>query len=485
MAKSRLLMTASYRTVPLVVACALFMEMVDATVLSTALPAIAADLAVTPVSLSMAITAYVLSLALFIPLSGWLADRIGAKQVFSLAIVVFLLGSISCGLSESLWQLVAARFLQGLGGALMTPVARLILLRAVPRERLVDAMAWMGVPALIGPLMGPPLGGFLVDVASWRWIFWINVPIGLIGLVAVWRLIPAIPRRARRPFDRWGFLLLGCGLISLIGGLELAGGEAASLSVSLPLVAAGILLLLVYGRHALRRAAPVIDLRLLRYMTFRASLLGGLLFRLAGGALPLLLPLSLQSLHGYSASQSGLIVASAAFGAIAMKIMAGRVIGAFGFRRVLLFNALTSALLVGLLGLPDPSGLGLWLLIGLLILGGFTRSLQFTSLNTIAFAEVAEDRMGDATAFSSVFAQLSMALGVTLAALLLTYLPTQGAAPDATDFALAFAMIGLGMSLSFLFFVGLGATAGDHLSRRGARLAAGGETTVKQAGQQP
>ncbi len=462
-------MEASYRIVPLIIACALFMEMVDATALATALPSIAQDLGASPLTLSLAITAYVLSLALFIPVSGWLADRIGAKRVFMAAILVFLAGSIASGMAESLWQLVASRALQGAGGALMTPVARLILLRSVPRERLVDAMAWMGIPALVGPIMGPPLGGLLVDIASWRWIFWINVPVGLIGIFAVWRFVPEVPKRDRRPFDLRGFLAIGAGFLSLMAGLELLDGQFADARLALLLVAAGVLALLWYLRHAKSSANPVIDIGLLRYRTFRASLLGGIFFRLGGGALPFLMPLLLQELYGYSASSAGLLLCSAAVGAIMMKFIAGRVISTFGFRRVLLFNSLACALFVGLLGLPDPEGLGLWLLAALLLIGGFSRSLQFTSINTIAYAEVEEARMGDATAFASVVGQVAMAIGVAGAALLLTVFGSNGALPEAGGFSLAFAAIAAVMLLAVLAFWSLPPTAGSQISRHRPR----------------
>jgi len=458
-------MTQSYRSIALVVACALFMEMVDATVLSTALPSIGADLGVSPVSLSLAITAYVLSLALFIPLSGWLADRYGAKQVFVCAIGVFLAGSLACASSDSLGELVAARALQGLGGALMTPVARLILLRAVPRDRLVDAMAWMGVPALVGPLVGPPLGGFLIDVANWRWIFWINLPIGIIGLIAVWRIVPSVPPGPRRRLDVGGFATLGLGLLLLMAGLELLDGRFVAPLAALGLLATGVALLVVYVRHALRRAEPAIDVKLMRLATFRASLLGGLLFRTAVGAMPLLLPLSLQSVYGYSPTASGLVTCTAAFGAIMMKAIAGRVIGRYGFRQVLVANALVTALLFAAVGLVDPSGLGLWLLIGLLVLGGFSRSLQFTAINTIGFADVQENRMGDATAFTSVAGQVAFALGVAVAALLLSVLPPDGGAPSETDFEMSFLIFGLVMALATPFFWRLTHDAGAHMSR--------------------
>ena len=461
-------MTPSYRAIALVVACALFMEMVDATVLSTALPSIAADLQVNPVRLSLAITAYVLSLAVFIPLSGWLADRVGVKRVFVGAICVFLSGSLACAFSDSLGQLVAARALQGLGGALMTPVARLILLRAVPRERLVDAMAWMGVPALVGPLMGPPLGGFLIEVADWRWIFWINLPIGLLGLLAIWRIVPSVPPGPRRRFDLPGFAALALGLLSTMAGLELADGKLLPPLVGLLLLAAGLCLLLVYGLYAWRRTAPAVDVRLLRHATFRASLLGGLLFRMGVGALPFLLPLSLQTLHGFDPGTSGLVTCSAALGAILMKLIAGRVIGRYGFRQVLSINALLTALLFAAVGLVTPSGIGLWALVALLVLGGLSRSLQFTAINTICFAEVAENRMGDATAFTSVAGQVAFAVGVALAALLLSLLSTPGSLPSGTDFEVAFLLFGLAMALAAPIYYRLERDAGAHLSPRPA-----------------
>ncbi len=462
-------MDSSYRIVPLIIACALFMEMVDATALATALPTIARELQVSPLTLSLAITTYVLSLALFIPVSGWLADRIGAKRVFGTAILIFLAGSIASGLSDGLWELIAARALQGSGGALMTPVARLILVRSVPQNRLVDAMAWMGVPALVGPIMGPPLGGLLVDIASWRWIFWINVPIGLIGLFAVWRFVPTVPRESRRRFDIIGFLTLGSGFVALMAGLELADGKLAEPRLAIALLAGGALMLLLYVFHYRRRKDPVIDLSLLQLPTFRASMVGGSFLRIGTGSLPLLMPFLLQGLYGYSAGGAGLVLASAAIGAIVMKALAAKVIAAFGFRRVLLVNAAVTALLVALLGLPDANGFGLWLLVLLLMVGGFSRSLQFTSINTIAYAEVPRHRMGDATAFTSVVGQLALALGVSGSALLLELVNDGGGLPGLADFRLTFLLVGLLMFAAVFSFWHLSASAGSEISRHRPR----------------
>ncbi|HVY13378.1 MAG TPA: MFS transporter, partial [Alphaproteobacteria bacterium] len=310
---------------PLIIATALFMENLDGAVIATALPAIARSLHTDPLRLNFAITSYLFSLAVFIPLSGWMADRFGARTVFRAAIGVFTLSSIACGLSQTLWQLVAARLVQGLGGAMMVPVGRLVLLRTVPKNQLVSAMAWLTIPALVGPVLGPPLGGFIVTYSTWHWIFFINVPIGILGMVLSSLFIKNIREQATPPLDIPGFLLLGLGLSGLVAGFEMAGRNLLPGETVAFLLAGGAIGIALYGFYALRKQHPIVNLRLFQLPTFFAATVGGLLFRIGIGALPFLMPLMLQEAFGLSPLNSGLITFASAIGAIFMKTTATRI----------------------------------------------------------------------------------------------------------------------------------------------------------------
>src|SRR3981081_3029374 len=288
------------RLIPLIVATALFMENMDSTVIATSLPAIAADIGTSPLTLKLAITSYLLSLAVFIPASGWTADRFGARMVFSLAIAVFMVGSIGCALSSSVTDFVIARIVQGVGGAMMTPVGRLVLLRSIDKSALVSAMAWVTVPALIGPVIGPPLGGFITTYLSWHWIFLINIPIGLLGIVLAMRYIDPIRSEDRERFHLRGLLRAGIGLAGIAFGLSVAGLNLLPWTVVAALVGVGSISMTLYVMHARRTGSPVLDFSLLRLPTLRASIIGGFLFRLGIGALPFLLPLLMQGGFGLS-----------------------------------------------------------------------------------------------------------------------------------------------------------------------------------------
>lgn len=458
--------------IPLIVACALFMENLDSSVLATALPSIAASLGESPLKLNLAITSYLFSLAVFIPVSGWVADRFGARTVFRAAIIVFSLGSLLCGLADSFWTLVGARTLQGLGGAMMVPVGRMVMLRTIPKSELMRAMAWLTVPALIGPVMGPPLGGFLTTYLSWRWIFWINLPIGLLGIVLVTLHIPNIREEKVPPLDWRGFLMSAFGLCGLVFGFETIGRGLLPDSAVAALLVVGALGTGLYLRHARRHPHPLIDLSLLKVPTFRAGMAGAFLFRIGVGALPFLLPLMLQLGFGLSAFESGMITFASAAGALTMKMAAGPILRNIGFRRVLIGNALLSGGFIAACGLfrPDTPHA---LILGLLLMGGFFRSLQFTSSNTLTIADIPNARMSRATSFTSMMQQLSLSAGVAVGAMVLHVTVNAGGGVDqirADSFTPAFFTVGVTAMLSAIVFLRLPHDAGAEVS--GHRLVA-------------
>jgi len=457
----------SPRLTALVVASALFMQNVDQTVIATALPAMAASFGSDVLRLSLALTAYMLSLAVFIPASGWVADRFGAREVFRSAIIVFCLGSALSGLSTSLPLLVAGRVIQGVGGALMVPVGRLVLLRTVPKQKLVDAMAWLTVPALIGPIVGPPLGGLIVTHASWRWVFFLNLPMGALGLGLVSRLIPPGRPSVRRSLDGLGLALSGLGLAGLIFGSELVSRPVFGRGVGLAILGVGLASCALYVRHALKVPRPVIDLRLLSVPSFGLSVQAGSLFRIGVGAVPFLLPTMLQVGFGMSAAEAGLVTFSASVGALVMKPAAGPLIRRFGFRALLIWNGVVSVATLAACALfrHDTPW---WAMHAVLVAGGFFRSLQFTAFNTIAFADIREHRMADATGFYSTMQQVSLTLGVvTAAAVLEVSMGAAGhAAPDASDFAAGFLAVSAVMALSVPVLARLPRDAGAVLAGR-------------------
>ncbi len=459
----------SYLITALTVACALFMENLDSTVIATSLPVIAADLHEDPVSLKLALTSYLFSLAIFIPASGFAADRFGAKTTFRLAILVFAGGSILCGMAGSLPGLAAARIVQGLGGAMMVPVGRLLLFRSVARSELVDVLSYLTVPALLGPMAGPPLGGFITTYFHWRWIFWINVPISAIGLVLATLYIEDVRPKDAWPFDALGFVLCGSGLALLLTGLGGAGRGLLPWEVAIASTCLGAGTLAAYVRHARRKAHPLLDLRLLKIKTFRASVTGGSLFRIGIGSIPFLLPLMLQTGFGLNAFQSGSITFIASAGAMAMKMTAAPVLCRFGFRRVLVYNGVLSAAFLGCYGLFTPAT-PVALMMCLLFAGGFLRSLEFTSLNALAYADIDQKQMSQAVSLASVAQQLSLSLGVAAAAAALQgfalLYPAAGALSLA-GFKWAFAAMALVSLSAALVFLRLPADAGAALIERG------------------
>ncbi len=453
--------------VPFVVACAMFMQNLDSTVIATALPTIARSLGESPLRLNVAITCYLLSLAVFIPISGWTADRFGARRVFSLAIIVFTLGSVGCGISNSLSALVGARILQGVGGALMVPVGRLVLLRTVSKSDLVRAMSFVSVPALIGPVLGPPVGGFIVTYASWRWIFFINIPIGILGIILVNLLVGDLKETGRRPFDLSGFALTGIGLATLAFGFENVGrGTLPSIGV-IALLSVGGVCLAFYVRHAYRVSHPIIDLGLLKIPTYAMASIGGFLFRMGLGALPFLLPLMLQVGFGLSALNSGMLTFASAAGAMLMKTTAVRVLRTLGFRVVLVGDAVISAAFLFGYSLFRPSTPHLVIFFALLA-GGFFRSLQMTSINTLSYADVPPAMLSRATSLTGMAQQLSQTAGVATAALMLhTVLTLRGGTTlAAVDFYPVFVGVAMISLLSVPFFLKMSPDAGAEVSGR-------------------
>ena len=448
--------------IPLVVAFGLFMENLDSTIISTSIPQIAASLGENPLKLNLAVTSYLLSLAVFIPISGWIADRFGARTVFCAAIVLFTLGSALCGLAQNLPMLVATRVLQGFGGAMMTPVGRLILLRSFPKDALVTAMSYVTMPALIGPTLGPIIGGFLTTYVSWRWIFYINVPIGIIGIFMALRYVENF--RAQRPprFDFIGFLVCGCGLAFLEIGIENLGRGLISVQLQASLFMAATLVLLLYGWHARRVQAPALDLTLLRHRTFNISVLSGGLCRVGLGAVPFLLPLLMQLGFGLDALHSGLITFVSGIGAILMKTVSPWVLRSFGFRKLLIGNGLVVGAMIAGLALfraDTPQ----WVFYPYLLVFGFLRSVQFTSINTLGYAELTPAIMSRATSLSSVAQQLSTSFGVSVGAALLDI--TVGDTPvTASDFPPVFLIVGVLTAVSVLGFIRLSAMDGAEIS---------------------
>jgi EmrB/QacA subfamily drug resistance transporter len=455
------------RLIPLIVAVALFMENMDSTVIATSLPAIAANIGTRPLELKLAIMSYLLALAIFIPASGWVADRFGARTVFRTAIGVFMIGSIGCALSQSLEHFVVARFIQGMGGAMMSPVGRLVLMRTVEKRKLIDALALVTMPALLGPVIGPALGGFITTYFTWHWIFLINIPIGLAGIALVSIFFEELRAETREPFDSTGLMLIGLGLGGLSFGMATAGVAVVPTGVTAILLAGGAAATVLYVLHSGHVAAPAVDLTLFRLPTFRAGVAGGFLFRTGVGALPFLLPLLMQLGFGMTPFQSGLVTLSASVGALLMKTAASRIVKQVGFRNVLVWNGLIASALMAACAAFSPA-MPVAAMIAILLIGGFFRSLQFTSVNVIAFADVEQARMSRATTLTAVGQQLSQSVGVAAGALALeAILGLKGETHLAAgDFPPAFLLVGLISAASILFFVRLPADAGAEMASR-------------------
>ncbi len=443
------------------------MQGLEGTAIATALPTMARALGESPVRLNLAISAYMLSVAVCIPVSGWMANRFGARNVFCAAMALFALSSTLCGLSSSLPQLIAARILQGVAGALMTPVGRVVLLRATPREQIVQAMSILTVPAVLGPIIGPLVGGLIVEAASWRWIFFLSAPVGLAGVIAAILIIPDLGGEPAGPLDLRGLAMAGGGVAALVSALGEVGQSNWPPCAIVGGVTLGALSLLAYASHARRARAPVLDLSLLRSPPMQVAILGGGIWRVAMGASPLLLVLLLQVGFGLPPLKSAVISFAGAMGALLMKGPATLLLRRYGFRRVLIVNGVLTSVLLGGIGLFQASTPHA-MIFGLLLIGGFLRSLQFTALGTLCYADVPDTALGGASALASTTQELAQSLGVAAAAVTLQSLLVlrHGEALSGQDISISFFVMG-GLSLLALPLFGrLPAGAGDVLSGR-------------------
>lgn len=456
------------RWIALLVAGAFFMENLDGTVITTAVPDIARSFGVAPLDLSIGVSAYLLTLGIFIPISGWVAERFGARRVFAAALLIFTLASVACGMAQGLLEFVLLRALQGAGGAMMVPVGRLVVLSNTPKERLMSVIATLTWPALVAPVLGPPIGGFITSYASWRWIFYLNLPLGTIALGLAWWLIPVQAAKPRRPFDWPGFVLGGTALFALTWAAEQLSRPAAPLWQASLSGGAGLLLLVVEVWHLRRAAHPLIDLTTLEIPTFAITIFGGSLFRMAIGAVPFLLPLMFQVGFGLDAFHSGLLVIAVFAGNLGMKLATTPILRRFGFKPVLLVNGLINvgALLACALLTPSTP---IMLITALLFVGGLTRSMQFTALNTIAFSDMPQERMASAnTLFSTAF-QVAMGLGIALGAVgvRLGHVVASSLGWStllAAEFRLAFVLVGLVSLVGLVDTLRLADDAGAHLA---------------------
>lgn len=413
---SAVLNEASKRRLPWLVAIALFMENLDSTVLNTAVPAMAANLNAEPLALKAVMTSYALGLAVFIPISGWMADRFGTRRVFQHAILLFAFGSLLCGLAPNVPTLVAARVIQALGGAMMTPVARIALVRSFPRSELLRTMNYVVIPALIGPMVGPFIGGVIVHWLHWRVIFFINLPIALIGLFMLQRHMPDYRDEKSGPLDHTGFLLFGAGIALLSYVLEVFGEHDVGAGRLSLLTAVSLALLALYGWHARRTPSPVMSLRLFAVRTFRVSVIGGIVTRLGVGGMPFLLPLLYQLGLGYSPWQAGLLTMPTAAAAILMKLTCPPLLARFGHKNILITNTLLIGGVVMLYTHIGP-GAPIWLIVSMSLAQGFFNSLQFTSMNSLSYADIADEDASKASSITSTAVRLSFSFGIAFASL--------------------------------------------------------------------
>ena len=448
---------------PWIAAMAFFMQALDATILNTALPAIAQSLNRSPLAMQSAIISYTLTVAMLIPVSGWLADRFGTRRVFMLAVMLFTLGSLACALSGSLGELVVFRVIQGIGGAMMMPVARLALLRAYPRSELLPVLNFVTMPGLVGPILGPLLGGVLVTWASWHWIFLINIPIGIAGLLYARKYMPNFTTPRRR-FDLSGFFLFGLSLVLFSSGMELFGERIVATWLALLVIASGLLLLLAYIWHARRHPTPLIALPLFKTRTFSVGIAGNIASRLGTGCVPFLMPLMLQVGFGYPAFIAGCMMAPTAVGSILAKSVVTKVLRGFGYRKTLVGITVFIGLMIAQFAVQSP-GKEVWMLILPLFILGMAMSTQFTAMNTITLAGLSDENASGGNSVLAVTQQLSISLGVAVSAAVLRFYEGFENANTIEQFHYTFITMGVITVISAAVFMLLRPKDGNNLIR--------------------
>ncbi len=456
------------RYLPWVVATVLFMEQLDSTIINTAVPAMAENLGVTPLSLKAVVTSYVISLAVCIPASGWMADQFGTRRVFFAAVALFTGASILCGFAISAPMLVATRVLQGIGAAMMTPVGRLAIVQTFPKSQLLRAQNFVIIPALIGPMLGPTIGGLIVNWASWRVIFFVNVPVGIVALYLIHRYMPDYRADRKRPFDVIGLALFGSGAALLSWLLEVFGEHTIDPTSGAVLLLISLSMLAAFAWHARENPHPLLRLGLFRLRTFRVSVLGGFVTRLGVGGLPFLLPLLFQLGLGLPAWESGLLLIPSAVAAIAMKVMATPILKRHGFRQVLIVNTVLTGVTIALFALVGPST-PIAVIVGLGLAQGFFNSLQFSSINSMAFADIEPRDSSMASSIASTLQQMSLGFGLAFGSLIAGWylggLPQTDQAAVASALHHAFLTLGVLTIFSSLTFWTLRTDDGDNVSR--------------------
>ena len=462
------LAASSKRLLPWLIAVAFFMESLDTTILNTAVPTMAAALHVAPLSMKSVLASYTLSLAVFIPISGWMADRFGTRRVFASAIGIFTLGSFLCGISSNIHVLVACRILQGCGGSMMVPVGRLTVVRTFAKSELVRAMSFVAIPGLIGPMLGPIAGGLIVGYFHWSLIFFVNIPIGLAGLCMVYLHLPDY-REPTNPLDVAGLILFGSGVALLSYVLEVFGEHTLNAREILGLLAVSILLLAGYGFHATKTTYPMLNLILFRIRTFRAAVDGSFLTRLGIGGIPFLFPLLYQVGLGFTPIQSGMLMMPQAIAAMSLKVTMPRILARFGYRAVLISNTLIIGVQI-LLFATIGKGTPVWLVVAEVFFYGFFTSLQYTSMNTLVYADVSEELESSASSIASTMQQMAISFGVASASLVTAFFVPDRHTSSAPQFIhgihRAFLVLGGMTLLSTIVFRELKRGDGDAVSQR-------------------
>jgi len=467
---------ASKRLLPWLVAMAFFMESLDTTILNTAVPAIAQALNVVPLSMKSVLASYTLSLAIFIPISGWMSDRFGTRRVFSSAIGIFTLGSFLCGVSSNIHLLVACRILQGCGGAMMVPVGRLTLVRTFAKSELIRAMTFVTIPALIGPMLGPFLGGLIVVYFHWRVIFFVNIPIGVLGLYMVYRHLPDYRAESSPPLDFVGLVLFGSGIALLSYVLEVFGEHTLSEREIFGLLGISMLLITGYGWHAVHATFPLLRMTLLRIRTFRAAVIGGFVTRIGIGGIPFLWPLLYQVGLGFTPIQSGLLMMPQAVAAMGLKLVVTGILTRFGYRVILISNTVILGLLIALFA-TIGAGTPVWLIVAQCFVYGFFASLQYSSMNTLVYADVTEEEASSASTIASTLQQMSISFGLASASLVTAFFIPDRFKSNAPEMIhgihKAFFVLGGLTVLSATVFGGLKRGDGDSVARHKGALPAG------------